>query len=61
MGVLRRLALLGVEKGVVEGFQMGKESISLSHIQFTDDSIFLCLGQKNFLRNFNGFFNPFLN
>lgn len=45
--ILSRMVSLGVEKGVVECFKVGKEYVSLPHLQFVDDTFFWGVG--NFL------------
>lgn len=48
VGVLSRMIGKGVDGGILKGFDVGEEKISLSHLshlshlQFEDDKIFFC-------------------
>lgn len=36
-----------LEGGIIQGFEVGKEKVVLSHLQFTDDTIFFCSGKED--------------
>lgn len=38
--VLIKLVFVGVEKSALEAFEVGREKVGLSHLQFADDTIF---------------------
>lgn len=41
-----KLMEMAEEVGLIEGFKIGREKVTLSHLQFADDSIFLKRGLK---------------
>ena len=42
MDVLSRLISKGVEGNIVEPFKIGRNEVTLSHLQFADDTMLFC-------------------
>lgn len=61
--VLSRIVFKGVERDIIEGFEVDLEKVSLSHLQFVDDTIFLCSSNEEsflILNHIIGFFEDLL-
>lgn len=46
----------GVEGGILEGFEVGKDRVSLSQLQFADDTIFFCSRKEEYFLILNHIF-----
>lgn len=57
--VLSRLVSTSMDKGPIEGFNVGKDLVHLSHLQFADDSLFFCSSQESSFVNLNKFLSLF--
>ncbi|WP_420914570.1 reverse transcriptase domain-containing protein [Candidatus Phytoplasma australasiaticum] len=44
---LSRMVWRSLEGGIIEGFEVGREKVALSHLQFVDDTIFFCSGRQD--------------
>ncbi|KAM7480816.1 hypothetical protein LguiB_005399 [Lonicera macranthoides] len=49
--VLNRLVVRAREMGIIDGFEIGRDKIKLSHLQFADDTIFFLSNDVNKLKN----------
>lgn len=55
VNILSRLVSLGVDKGIVEGFKVGKDLVSLSHLRFANDTLLFCSSNNSSFLNLNSF------
>lgn len=46
MDVLGRLINKGVEGNIVEPFRIGRYEVTLSHLQFADNTMLFCFGKE---------------
>lgn len=44
--ILSKLVYLEVENGVLEGFIIGSNGVQLSHLPFSDGTLFFCYDKK---------------
>jgi len=49
--VLNRMLTKAVEQGFFKGIQVGSQSVSLSHLQFDDDTLLFCEPKMEYLKN----------
>lgn len=52
-----RLVSTSMEKGCVDRFQVGRESVFLFRLQFANDSLLFCLGKERSFVNLNRLFS----
>ena len=58
--VLNRLLNRAFEKGLIEGIKVGSDDVWLSHFQFANNMILLCLANIEVLYNFRHIFDCFI-
>lgn len=46
MDVLSRIIYRGVEGSILKPLKVGSKEVVLSYLQFVDDTMFLCFGQR---------------
>ncbi|KAM7497251.1 hypothetical protein LguiA_021665 [Lonicera macranthoides] len=57
--VLHRLMERAEDKNLVEGFEIGRDSVTLSHLQFADDTIFFLSNNEEKFKNLIGILEIF--